>query len=178
MAEGIFWQEAFVSFFIFRQIISTLKPSCYQDMYRFPVQAKTYLWITQFFPSKCTAIVYVQKSNLFPERSNSGKMHRKCIQKNTINRISMPHISQLAVLSSSLALDAQRHGSLCMEQQLSTKKIISYFFFLQGKKKSWKCEKKPPTKQPTNKRFSCESFQMYDLVLKATWLWGPNEDLF
>lgn len=79
-------KKAFVSFLIFGQIISILTSACYQDMYRFPAQKKTYLWTTHFLLSKCRAIFYVQKSNLFPERSNSGKMHQKYIQKNTMNR--------------------------------------------------------------------------------------------
>lgn len=67
---------------MFRQIISILRSAYYQDMYRFPVQARTYPWITHFLLSKSTALVYVQMPNLFPERSNSGK----CIR-NTYRRI-------------------------------------------------------------------------------------------
>ena len=160
-------KKAFVSFLIFGQITSILKSACYQD--------KTYLWITHFLLGKCTAIFYVQKSNLFPERSNSGKKHQKYIQKNTMNRSSMPQISQPAVLSSSLVLDAQRHGDLRMEHQLSTKKIIFYFSFLQKKiLKMWKKHNQkvqmwiiPNVLLTKNQR-----------ILKAMWFWGPNEDLF
>lgn len=150
-------EKAFVSFLIFRPIISILKSACYQEMYGFPVQAKTYRWITHFLLSKCAAIFYVQKSNLFPERSNSGKMHQKYIQKNTMNRSSMPQIAQPVVLSSSLALEAQRHGDLCMEHQLSTKKIIFYFSSLQRKNLE-------NVKKNTTKRFRCETFQTYYLL--------------